>query len=218
MRRLVSAAAAVGMAATLAFVAAPPASAVTIADIAAPTTGRTAVTTATGIAPAIVKAGVLPYAVSPGRLDGVSLSPLKLRFSFPITGLQGGTFAGNVPNEITHSGGIAFVKLGSFTKRIVVSDFTIDLNGGDAVGQKAQPQLIGTVRDGVGGVPDGARVALFDIDLGPSTVDINDVQVRGAVLRLTSVAGAALDAELGTSLFSAVAAAGTPVFTARANA
>lgn len=218
MRRLVSVLAAAGIAATTALVAAPPASAFTAAPIDRATTGRTAVTTLPGIAPAIVKAGVLPYAVSPGRLDGVGFSPLRLRFSFPITGLQGGVFGGNVPNEITHSGGIAFVKLGSFTKRIVVSDFTIDLNGGDAVGQTNSPQLIGTVRDGVGGVQDGARVALFDIDLDAATVDVTDVQVTGAVLRLTDVAAGALDAELGTTLFSAVAAADTPVFSARANA
>lgn len=216
MRRLVSALAAVGIAATAAVVAAPPASAYTVGDIAAPTTGRTAVTTLPGIAPAIVKAGVLPYAVSPGRLDGVRLSPLALKFSFPITGLQGGTFAGNVPNEITHSGGIAFVKLGSLTKRIVVKDFTIDLNGGTALGQKGIPQLIGTVTDGPGGVPDGARVALFDIVLDNAKVDATDVQVTGAQLRLTSVAAGALDAELGTTLFRSVA--GAAIFSAKANA
>lgn len=216
MRRLVSVIVAAGFAATTALVAAPSANALTVTDIASPTTGRTSVTTLPGIAPAIVKAGVLPYAVSPGRIDGVRLSPFALKFSFPITGLQGGAFAGNVPNEITHAGGIAFVKLGSFTKRIVVKDFTIDLNGGSALGQTASPQLIGTVTDGPGGVPDGARVALFDIDLATAKVDATDVQVTGAQLRLTTVAAGALDAELGTKLFRSVI--GAPIFSAKANA
>ncbi len=108
------------------------------------------------------------------------------------------------------------MKLGSLTKRIVVKDFTIDLNGGTAVGQKNQPQLIGTVTDGPGGVPDGARVALFDIDLGNAKIDATQVQVTGAQLKLTAEAGAALDAELGTKLFRSVV--GAPIFSARANA
>jgi hypothetical protein len=215
MRRLVSVLAAVGLAAATAVVAAPSAGAVTD-PVPSKATGRTAVTTLPGIAPALLRAGVLPYAVSPGRVDGVRLSPLSLTFSFPITGLTGGTFAGNIPNEIEHQGGIAFVKLGSFTKRIVVKDFTIDLNGGDAIGQTSSPQLIGTVTDGPGGVPDGARVALFDIDLGSAAVDTTDVQVTGAQLKLTSVAAGALDAELGTTLFRSVA--GAAIFSARANA
>ena len=205
MRRLVSALAAVGLAAATAVVAAPSAGAVTD-PVPSKATGRTAVTTLPGIAPAILRAGVLPYAVSPGRIDGVRLSPLSLTFSFPITGLTGGTFAGNIPNEIEHQGGIAFV----------VKDFTIDLNGGDAIGQTSSPQLIGTVTDGPGGVPDGARVALFDIDLTTAAVDANDVQVTGAQLKLTSVAAGALDAELGTTLFRSVV--GAPIFSARANA
>lgn len=215
MRRLVSLLAATGIAAATAVIAVPSAGAATDPIPTAPT-GRTAVTTLPGIAPAIVKAGVLPYAVTPGKLSGVKLSPLSLTFSFPITKLTGGTFAGNIPNEIEHQGGIAFVKLGSFTKRIVVKDFTIDLNGGSAVGQTNTPQLIGTVTDGPGGVPDGARVALFDIDLSTAKVDATDVQVTGAQLKLTTVAAGALDAELGTKLFRSVA--GAAIFSAKANA
>jgi hypothetical protein len=215
MRRLVSLLAATGIAAATALVAAPAAGAATD-PVPSPPNLRTTVKTLPGIAPAIVKAGVLPYAVSPGKLSGATLSPLTLSFSFPITKLTGGTFAGNIPNEIEHQGGIAFVKLGSLTKRIVVKDFTIDLNGGTAVGQKNQPQLIGTVTDGPGGVPDGARVALFDIDLGSAKIDATQVQVTGAQLKLTAEAGAALDAELGTKLFRSVI--GAPIFSARANA
>lgn len=200
-----------------AIIAAPAASAGTD-PVPSPVTGRTSVTTQPGIAKALVNAGVLPYSVSPGKTDQVRLRPASVTYSFPITKLDGGPFAGNIPNEILHTGGIAFVKLGSFTKRIVVSDFTIDLNGGVAVGQSPTddptPQLIGTVRDGLGGVEDNARVALFDIDLSGATIDANDVQVTGASLKLTAVAAGALNAELGTSLFSE----GLNVFSARANA
>ena len=214
MRRLVTLVAATGLVAGGAVLAAPAATAATD-PVPSPTTGRTAVTTNPGIAGALVKSGVLPYTVSPGKTDRVRFSPLSLTYSFPITGLVGGTFAGNIPNEITHSGGIAFVKLGSFTKRIVVKDFTIDLNGGSAVGQSpTSPQLIGTVTDGPGGVPDGARVALFDIDLSGASIDATDVQVTGAQLKLTAVAAGALNAELGTKVFTP----GLGVFSARANA
>ncbi len=75
MRRLVSLLAATGIAAATALVAVPAAGAATD-PVPSPTTGRTTVKTLPGIAPAIVKAGVLPYAVSPGKLSGATLSPL----------------------------------------------------------------------------------------------------------------------------------------------
>lgn len=209
-RRLVAAAALV----TAGALAAAPAANAAANAVASPTTGRTAVTTQPGIANALLKAGVLAYSIRPGSTDAVTVKPASVTYSFPITGLTGGQYAGNVPNEITHSGGIAFVKLGSKSKRIVVSDFTIDLNGGSAVGQTASPQLVGTVKDGPGGVPDGARVALFDIDLSGATVDADDVQVTGANLKLTGAAAGALNAELGTTVFQP----GLNVFSARANA
>ncbi|MEZ5117718.1 MAG: hypothetical protein R2737_15770 [Candidatus Nanopelagicales bacterium] len=210
-RRLTAGVAAAVLAGTTALFAVPTASADTD-PVPSPTTGRTAVTTQPGIAAALLRAGVLPYTVSPGRTDGASLRPLALTYSFPITGVSNG-----LTGEITHSGGVAFVKLGSFTKRIVVKDFTIDLDGFSepAVGQDySTPVLTGTVFDGRGGVPDGIRVALFDIDLSGAAIDPADVQVTGANLTLTDVAAGALNAELGTSVFSG----GLNVFSARANA
>ena len=214
MRRLVTLVAATGLVAGGAVLAAPAATATTD-PVPSPTTGRTAVTTNPGIAAALVKSGVLPYTVSPGKTDRVRFSPLSLTYSFPITGAPDG-----LAGEITHSGGIAFVKLGSFTKRIVVKDFTIDLDGPMKGSPKAldQPEsgavLVGTVSDGPGGVPDGARVALFDIDLSNAKVDVAQTQVTGAQLKLRPVAAGALNAELGTKVFTP----GLGVFSARANA
>lgn len=211
-RRLTATAAATVLLAGAALATAPAASALTAGDntIDRSATLRTAVTTNAGIAGALLKAGILPYSVSPGRTDRLSLRPLALTYSFPITGLVGGTYAGAIPNEVTHNGGIAFVNLKN-GKRIVVRDFTVDLNGGDAVGQTDEPALVGSVFSGP--VPDGTRVALFTIDLANATADTADAQVSGAQLKLTGVAAGALNADLGTGLF----AEGLNVFSARVN-
>lgn len=213
-RRATATAAATVLLAGAALATAPAASALTAGDnsIDRSATGRTAVTTQPGIAGALLKAGILPYTVSPGRTDRLSLRPLALTYSFPITGLVGGTFAGAIPNEVTHSGGVAFVNLKN-GKRIVVRDFTVDLNGGDAVGQTSEPALVGSVFSGPPSVPDGTRVALFTIDLSGATADTADAQVSGAQLKLTGAAAGALNADLGTSLF----AEGLNVFSARVN-
>ena len=106
------------------------------------------------------------------------------------------------------------MKLGSFTKRIVVKDFTIDLNGGTTKGSAHQPAAGGhrhrRPRRRAGRRP-GRPVRHRPV----RCLNRRDGrQVTGAQLKLTAVAAGALNAELGTKVFTP----GLGVFSARANA
>jgi hypothetical protein len=151
--------------------------------------GTTAVTTAPGVASALLQNGIVPKAVWPGSeqvLHGKN-GP-AVRFTFPATGglVTLSTLSGN----IYHAGGIVFrnTKNG---KTIEVSQFTIDLTRGDLTGI-------------VNGDP-AARVPLFRLGLSHARLAAGRhlVKARGIVLTLTSVAAKALNASLGTTLFSA---------------
>ncbi len=157
--------------------------------------GATAVTTAPGIAPALLKNGIVPLATWPGSQ---SLRFLKsgpaVRFAFPVTG--GRVILNPLGGKIDHCGGILFfnVKNG---KKIEVSRFTIDLTHADLTGI-------------VNGNPK-ARVPLFRLDLSHAKLAAGKriVTARGIGLKLTSAAAKALNAALGTKLFSAGLKLGT---------
>jgi hypothetical protein len=87
--------------------------------------GRTTVTTAPGIAAALLGNGIIPLAIPPAT-EGVHVgkSGLAVRFAFPVTGGQ--VSLQPLAGQIRHSGGILFlgVKNGS---KIAVSDFVISL-------------------------------------------------------------------------------------------
>jgi len=157
--------------------------------------GTTAVTTAPGIASALLRQGIVARAISPGseRVLYGKNGP-AVRFAFPVTG--GLVTVSPLGGTIDHGGGILFrdVKNG---KAIEVSQFTIDLAHGDLTGI-------------VNGNP-AVRVPLFRLDLSHArlTVAAHLVKARGIVLTLTSVAAGALDGALGTRLFSAGLELGT---------
>jgi hypothetical protein len=151
--------------------------------------GTTAVTTAPGVASALLHNGIVPKAVWPGSeqvLHGKN-GP-AVRFTFPVTG--GLVTLSPLSGNIYHAGGISFrnTKNG---KTVEVSQFTIDLTHGDLTGI-------------VNGDP-AARVPLFRLGLSDAKVAVGRhlVKARGIVLTLTSVAAKALNAALGTTLFSA---------------
>ncbi len=151
--------------------------------------GATAVTTAPGIAPALLKNGIVPQALPPGRESVLSLnSGPAVRFTFPVTG--GRVTLSPLGGTIDHRGGIVFTNKHN-GKKIAVSRFTIDLS-----------------HAGLTGIVNGnpmARVPLFSLDLSHAklTVGSNTVTASGIGLKLTSVAAQALNAALGTKLFSA---------------
>jgi hypothetical protein len=149
--------------------------------------GRTVVTTAPGIAAALLGSGIVPITTLPGT-EGVLVTkagPL-VRLGFPVTG--GRVSLNPLGGRIQHRGGILFldVKTG---KQIMVSDFTINL--GSRV-------LTGIVN----GNPH-ARVPVFRLGLAHSTLRVHRhwVTARGITARLTKVAASALDATFHTSLF-----------------
>ena len=151
--------------------------------------GTTAVTTAPGIAAALAENGIAARATWPGRESVLSLkSGPAARFTFPVTG--GRVTLSPLGGTIGHRGGILFsnVKNG---KKIEVSQFIIDLTHTDLTGiVNGNPQV---------------RVPLFRLDLSHArlTAGQHIVTARGIGLKLTAAAAKALDAALGTRLFSA---------------
>ena len=157
--------------------------------------GTTAVTTAPGVASALLRNGIVPRAIWPGseRVLYGKTGP-AVRFAFPVTG--GLVTLSPLGGNIYHRGGILF-RNGKNGKTIEVSRFTIDLTHGDLTGI-------------VNGNP-AARVPLFRLGLSHAKVAVGRhlVTARGIVLTLTSVAVKALNSALGTKLFSAGLELGT---------
>ena len=88
--------------------------------------GLTPVTTAPGIAKALLGAGIAPLPVKPGTKFGVArLHPLKVSYGFPVTG--GNPDLAGPSGNIFHSGGITFV---SHTAKLEIGKFDIDLAAG----------------------------------------------------------------------------------------
>jgi hypothetical protein len=157
--------------------------------------GATAVTTAPGIAPALLKNGIVPLATAPGTESVLfPKSGPAARFAFPVTG--GRVTLSPLGGKIDHAGGILFVNVTN-GKTMEVSQFTIDLSHGD---------LTGIVNGNA-----KARVPLFSLDLSHAklTVRKHMVIARGIGLKLTAAAAKALNAALVTKLFSAGLKLGT---------
>lgn len=157
--------------------------------------GHTTVTTAPGIAAALIGHHIVPSAIPPGT-EHVrhTHSGVVVKFRFPITG--GRVSLNPLGGRIEHHGGILFSdpKNG---KKIAVSNFTINLN---------HRVLTGIVN----GNPH-ARVPLFHLGLAHAVLKAHGhwVAARGIVLRLTKTAAKALDATFGTTLFKAGMKIGT---------
>lgn len=151
--------------------------------------GTTAVTTAPGVVPALLKNGIVPFATWPGTQSVLfAKSGPAARFTFPVAG--GHVTFSPLGGTIRHAGGILFVNLKN-GRNIQVSRFTINLD-----------------RAGLTGIVNGnpkARIPLFRLDLTHAklTTGKHVITASGIGLRLTSVAAKALNAALGTKLFSA---------------
>jgi hypothetical protein len=157
--------------------------------------GATAVTTAPGIAAALLAQGIVPRATWPGSQSVQSpASGPAVRFTFPVTG--GRVTLSPLGGTIDHRGGILFLDVRN-GKKIEVSQFTVDLTHADLTGiVNGNPQV---------------RVPLFGLDLSHArlTAGTHIVTASGIGLTLTAAAAKALDAALGTQLFSAGLKLGT---------
>jgi hypothetical protein len=150
--------------------------------------GATTVTTAPGIAPALLKNGIVPLATAPGTESVLfPKSGPAARFTFPVTG--GSVTLSPLRGKVNHAGGILFVNVTN-GKTIKVSRFTIDLAHADLTGI-------------VNGNPK-ARVPLFRLDLSHAklTAGKHIATAKGIGVKLTSAAAKALNTALGTKLFS----------------
>jgi hypothetical protein len=150
--------------------------------------GQTAVTTATGVAAALLGHGIVPIATLPGTVGvGLGHAGPVARFAFPVTG--GRVSLKPLAGRILHRGGILFLdaKTG---KQILVSNFTINLGS---------RQLTAIVN----GNPK-ARVAIFRLGLAHAVLHAHGhwVSARGITVRLTKAAAGALNATFGTTLFT----------------
>ena len=152
------------------------------------TGGQTSVTTAPGIAGALLKNDIVPIATLPGTEGaGSNRGGVYVQFGFPVTG--GSVNVAKLTGTIDHRGGILFIDPAT-GKQIAVSNFIIN------VGQ-------GYLTAIVNGNPK-ARVPLLSLGLGHTkiTVSRHAVKITGIVVRFTKVAAAALDATFGTTLFT----------------
>jgi len=157
--------------------------------------GATTVTTAPGVAAALLTNGLVPLATWPGSQSVQSpASGPAVRFTFPVTG--GRVTLSPLGGTIDHRGGILFLNMKN-GKQIMVGSFTIDLTHADLTGI-------------VNGNPQ-ARVPLFRLDLSHARLAAGKhiVTAGGIGLKLTAAAAKALNAALGTKLFSAGLKLGT---------
>jgi hypothetical protein len=150
------------------------------------TGGETVVTTAPGIATALLGNGIVPIATLPGTAGAQLGGGVAVRFTFPVTG--GWLNAAKLTGTIWHSGGILFADLPA-GKQIAVSDFVINVHQGVLTAE-------------VNGNPK-VRVPLLKLNLAHATIrkGWHYIKISGIVLTLTSTAASALDATFGTTLF-----------------
>ena len=151
------------------------------------TGGDTSVTTAPGIAAALLGHGIVPIATLPGT-EGAKIgsSGVTVRFTFPVTG--GWLNAAKLTGTIWHKGGILFADVPA-GKQILVSDFVISVHQGVLTAE-------------VNGNPK-VRVPLLRLSLAHAAIASGRhyVRISGIVVTLTGAAASALNATFGTSLF-----------------
>lgn len=152
------------------------------------TGGDTSVTTAPGIAAALLGHGIVPLATLPGTQGAqIGSGGVAVRFTFPVTG--GWVNLATLHGTIWHQGGILFLAPAT-GKQIAVSDFVISVHQGVLTAE-------------VNGNPK-ARVPLLRLSLAHAAVQSGQhyVRISGIVLTLTGAAASALDATFGTTLFT----------------
>jgi hypothetical protein len=159
------------------------------------TGGQTTLTTAPGIATALLGHGIVPLATLPATEGAETISGgVAVRFAFPVTG--GSVNLKQLTGTINHSGGILFIAPAS-GKEIAVSDFVINL----------KERVLTAIVNGNA----KTRVPLLSLSLAGAKIAASKhaVTVSGITARLTKTAASALDATFGTTLFKAGLELGT---------
>ena len=153
--------------------------------------GSTTVTTAPGVAKALLGQGIAAFATSPGWQTTRSLTaatgPVVVA-SYPAT--SGNIGFGPVRGTINHAGGLLLANLKTGAGQVLVDNFIIDLKAKQLTARV--PAL-------------GARIGIFALDLSKARVTLvkKVVTATGIGLRLLPTAAEALNASLGTTIFTA---------------
>jgi hypothetical protein len=150
--------------------------------------GQTSVTTGAGIAAALLSHQIVPLAAAPGSQTLLLLpSGPAAVFTFPVTG--GKVSLHPLGATIAHRGGIVFVNTAN-GKEVEVSNFVISLARADLTGI-----VNGNPKD---------RVVLMWLHLAHARLRIyrHWVVASGIGVTLSATAASALDASLGTTLFT----------------
>jgi len=205
VRSLAGTATAVMLVAGAGLAAAPAATAAPSGTI--PATGVTSVTTAPGLAKALVSRGIVPYGLGP---TSTSLSfswrnGLQLRYGFPVTGVTlddasaGAADPTNV--NILHSGGLAFANVTKGT-RVTTRNYTIDLSAGvisaDVTANGAN----------VGRIPVYA-ISLADASVSYTVPTDGKADVKNVKVTLAPGVAGTLNSVLRTSVFTEGATIGS---------
>jgi len=159
------------------------------------TGGDTSLTTAPGIAAALLGHGIVPLATLPGTQGAqIGSSGVSVRFTFPVTG--GWLNLATLHGTIYHQGGILFLDPATGAQ-ILVSNFVISVHRGVLTAE-------------VNGNPK-VRVPLLQLSLAHATIRAGRhyVKVSGIIATLTGTAASALNATFSTTLFTAGLELGT---------
>jgi hypothetical protein len=153
--------------------------------------GSTTLTTDPATTAALIGAGIAP---APFGHATATAAGGSVAFTFPVTG--GFVNLSTLGGKVWHAGGITFTNT-STGASATVSRFVIDTRGG---------QLTALLERGR-----GTRTAILQLDLSGVTVTPGTagVVVSNVTASLTAGAAAALNAALGTSVFSAGLAIGS---------
>ena len=186
-------------------VAAAPAASAESAPIKA--TGVTSVTTAKGLATALISKGIVPYGLGSTSTSFLysATNGLQVRYGFPVTGVtldDPALGAGSVANvNILHSGGLAFANILKGT-RVTTRNYTIDVSGG-----------VITADVTANGASVG-RIPVYKIDLSGASVSYTvptdgKADVRNVTVQLADGVAAVLNSVLKTSVFTENATIGS---------
>jgi hypothetical protein len=158
------------------------------------TAGDTSLTTAPGIAAALLGHGIVPLATLPATEGASTKGGVAVKFAFPVTG--GTVNLKKLTGTIDHSGGILFIDPAT-GKEIAVSDFVINLKEGELTAI-----VNGNAKE---------RVPLLALSLAHAKIaaGTHAVRISGIVASLTKTAASALDATFGTTLFTSGLELGT---------
>lgn len=145
--------------------------------------GTTTVTTASGIAATLIKAGIAPLPTIGASSKVASTHPLEVAYTFPITG--GDPDLTGPSGDVYHSGGIKFV---SKTARLEIGRFDIDLAAG-----KIYTRAVNFAP---------GRIPVLDLDLSQLVVHsyAHRTVLSGIILKLDPAAAGALNSTFGLAL------------------